>query len=212
MMELWNTMKGAASAVSQQIGQNRWGLVTSVRRSDTGYMAKVRMQPEDVQSGWLPVLSTMVGGGWGLVSPPEPGMQAFIASDSGDGHHGVIVGMAYSLSAMPPVPPAAFSANGTPDKTPVGPGEMALVSKSGAVIRLCSDGTIHIKGDVRIDGNLIVQNAITANTGDITAAAANVVAAKGDVSDKHGSVDRLRGNFNVHHHATGPLPTPQDPE
>ncbi len=202
MMELWNVMKGAGYAAASQFGQNRWGLVNGVRQSDTGYEAKVLLQPENVQSGWLPVLSHSVGPGWGLVCPPEPGMQAFVASDCGDGHHGVIVGLSYSLAAMPPVPPSDFN---QPNGTPIAPGELALVSKAGGVIRLCADGSIHIKGDVRIDGSLSVQDAITANTGDITAT-------KGNVSDTHGSLDRLRGHYDAHTHPGGGTPNPLDPE
>lgn len=205
MMQLFNAMKGAAAASGQQIGVNRWGLVTNVRQTDTGYMARITLQPDGVQSGWLPVLSPMVGAGWGLVSPPEVGMQAFVGSDSGDGHHGVILGLSYSHAAMPPVPPAAFPKNGTPDKTPVAPGEIALVSKTGAVLRLCADGSIHIHGNVRIDGTLTVQDSITANTGNITAAT-------GDVLDKHGSLDRLRGNYDRHVHGNSGPPSPTDPE
>lgn len=202
MMDLWNRMKGAAAAAVQQVGQNRWGLITGVRQSDTGYMAKVTIQPDGISSAWLPVLTPMVGPGWGLVCPPEVGMQAFVASDCGDGHHGVILGLTYSTAAMPPVPPADFK---QPNGTPVAPGEIALVSKSGAVLRLCADGSIHIKGNVRIDGSLTVQDAITANTGNITAST-------GDVLDQHGSLEALRQAYDVHDHGTGPPPTPQVPD
>lgn len=209
MMELWNSWKNAAASVAQMGGQNRWGLVTSVRRSDTGYECRVRIQPEDIMTGWLPVTAHMVGSGWGFVSPPEPGMQAFVAPDSGDGHHGVVIGMAYSNAARPPVPASDFD---QPDGTPVEPGEVALVSKSGGVIRLCSDGSIHIKGDVRIDGALTVMNSITAKTGDITAEQANVVAVQGDVIDQHNSLDRLREHYNIHVHGNSGGPNPLDPE
>jgi phage baseplate assembly protein gpV len=202
MMELFNKMKGAATAAMQQVGQNRWGIVSNVRQTDTGYLARITLQPDGVQSGWLPVLSQMVGAGWGLVCPPEVGMQAFVGSDSGDGHHGVILGLSYSLAAMPPVPPANFD---QPNGTPVGPGEIALVSKFGAVIRLCADGSIHMQGNVRIDGTLTVQDGITANTGNITAST-------GDVLDKHNSLDTVRSTYNIHHHGNGPTPTPTVPE
>lgn len=217
-MELFNHWKGAASQVLQQVGQNRWGVVKSVRKSDTGYMARLMIQPEGVMTGWLPVLSPMVGAGWGLVSPPAVDMQAFVASDTGDGHHGVILGMAYSTSNMPPVPHSAFDQT---DGTPVDQGEIVLVSKSGAVLRLCDDGTIHIKGDVRIDGNLTVDKTITSRNGDIIASKGNIIATqaditaqKGNVSDTHGSLDRLRQHYDTHTHGgNGGWPTAQqDPE
>lgn len=203
MRDVFNAWKGAASAVAQQQGQNRWGLVQSVKTTDAGYTVKVLIQPEDVLSGWLPVLSPMVGPEWGLVSPPEPGMQAFFASDTGDGHHGVVLGMTYSTQNMPPVPKSDFDQQ---KGVAVQSGEIALVSKKGAVIRLCSDGSIHIEGNIRINGTLTVDKTITSRNGDI-------IASKGNVSDTHGSLDRLRGNYDRHYHGTsGPPPTPQDPE
>lgn len=203
MNELWNAWKGAASAVAQQQGQSRWGVVQNVKPTDAGYVAKVLMQPENVLSGWLPVLTPMVGPEWGLVCPPEPGMQAFVAADSGDGHHGVILGLTYSLQNMPPVPKSDFDQQ---KGVAVQSGEIALVSKKGAVLRLCADGSIHIEGNVRINGTLTVDQTITSRNGDITAA-------KGNVSDTHGSLDRLRRNYNVHHHTpTEPPPIQQDPE
>lgn len=209
MMEFWNGIKNAAASVSQLVGHNRWGLVTSVRMTDTGYDCRVMVQPENIMTGWLPVLSHMVGAGWGLVSPPEPGMQAFIAPDSGDGHHPVVIGMGYSASARPPVPVADFN---QPDGMPVRSGEIALVSKAGGVLRLCDDGSIHIKGDVRIDGSLAVMNSITAKTGDITAEQTNIVAVNGDVIDKHNSLNTVRATYNEHVHGNSAGPSPLVPE
>lgn len=215
MMELWNTMKSAGLANATQFGQNRWGTVTAVKQSDSGYEAKVMLQPEQVPSGWLPVLAHSVGPGWGLVSPPYPGMQAFVASDTGNGHHGVIVGMSYSLQAMPPVPPNGFD---QPDGTPVQAGEFALVSQAGAVLRLCADGSIHIVGDVRIDGSLTIQGDVAVQasstsgaTGTLTTAD-TITSTGGDVSDQHGTVEAFRVVFNEHVHGTSTIPTPQVPD
>jgi phage baseplate assembly protein gpV len=212
-MELWNRMKGAGVAAVYQLGQNRWGTVTSVKKTDSGYEAKVILQPEGITSGWLPVLSHSIGSGWGIVAPPIPGAQAFLGSDCGDGHHAVILGMAYSLATRPPVPPADFNqAAGTP----VDAGEIALVSKAGAVIRLCTDGSIHIKGDVRIDGSVTIQGnvSVQASAGGApgTVTAASDITSQANVLDVHGSLDRLRGHYDSHVHPNGGLPTPQDPE
>lgn len=229
MMELTNLWKGYASLVGQQMGQNRWGLVTSARQTDTGYEAKVTIQPDGITTAWLPVLSPMVGSGWGLVAPPGIGMQAFVAPDTGDGHHGVILGLAFSKAAMPPVPPNNFppQQGGTPQAVPVASGELALVNQKGAVLRLCADGSVHIKGDVRIDGSLTVQNDITVNYGNVTVSKGNVAVSQGnlsvaegtiaannnDVSDQYGSLNRLRGNYDRHAHpSNGALPVPQDPQ
>jgi phage gp45-like len=137
----------------------------------------------------MPVLSHMVGPGWGMVSPPHQGMLAFVLPDMGDANHGVVIGMSYNVTDKPPQAPAQMSGN----QTPVDAGEICFVSKAGAVLRLCADGSIYIKGPVVIEGPLTVKNDIVSTTGNITAQ-------KGDVSDKHGSLDRLRGNYDAHRH------------
>jgi phage baseplate assembly protein gpV len=201
MQDFINAMKGLAGHAQALQGVNRWGIVTSTRQSDTGYDVKVQMMPGSILTGWLPVLSHAVGPGWGIVAPPEPGMQAFLGPDYGNGEHNVVLGLAYSLQNMPPVPDSNF---GQAAGVPVQSGEMALVSKAGAVIRLCADGSIHIKGPVRIDGNLTVQGNIVAQ--------ANGSGAGGDVSDRHGSLDRLRGHYDAHIHGSSPTTSQPDPE
>lgn len=54
-----------------------------------------------------------------------------------------------------------------------------LIGAAGSVVRLCGDGSVFLQGTVRVDGNLIVN---------------------GDVSDQHGSLDRLRKIYNQHVH------------
>ncbi len=57
------------------------------------------------------------------------------------------------------------------------PGEIALVSAAGAVVRLAADGSIYMQGNVNIQGNLVVS---------------------GDISDKnavHSTLDVLRSGL-----------------
>ena len=35
------------------------------------YAAKVRLQPEDVETGWLPIRTPWAGNGWGMFCPPD---------------------------------------------------------------------------------------------------------------------------------------------
>jgi hypothetical protein len=69
-------------------------------------------------------------------------------------------------------------------------GEIWLVHQSGSFVKLQNDGTVRVNGDLYVSG---------------------------DIYDRHGSIDRLRGNYNVHTHpdpqggATGPTSNP-DPE
>jgi phage baseplate assembly protein gpV len=74
--------------------------------------------------------------------------------------------------------------------TPGAPvGEVWLVHQSGSFIKLVADGTVRVNGDLHVNG---------------------------DVYDRHGSLDRLRGNYDAHMHGgvqsgggtTGPTTAP----
>lgn len=212
--ELQNLMRRNAAAVSSRIGQNRWGTITSVRNTDTGYEARVMIQPEDVLSGWLPILSPMVGPNWGLVCPPVPGQQAFIAPDTGDARQGVILGLGYSTASMPP----------QPNNTPVTAGQFALQHKNGSYlifddtnVTLVTTGSLHaivqkdLIADVAQDVSITAQGTITLtgdsgtgivmNTGTVLINGALFVTDDITYVDgAHGTVDELRAAYDGHGH------------
>ncbi len=175
MHRLLNSLKAQAGAQDLTAGRPRFGTVVSV--DPKRHAAKVSLQPEGVVTGWLPVLSPWVGAGWGLCVPPMQGQQVLVLPQDGEGDHGVIVGGAWSDGSATPGAPV---------------GEVWLVHQSGSFIKLVADGTVQVKGDLHVDG---------------------------DVYDKHGSLDRLRGNYDAHTHggvqsggdSTGPTNNP-DPE
>lgn len=166
-----NALRGQSGAQDQGLGQARFGVMTSV---DSGAgTARVKLQPEGVVTGWLPVLSPWVGAGWGVSCPPTPGDQVLVLPQEGDAEHGLIIARAWSKGSSAPA-------------TPVG--ELWLTHKSGSFVRLVNDGTVRVKGDLHVDG---------------------------DVHDRHGSLAQLRGHYNEHTHAdpqggTTEQPTPQD--
>jgi len=162
-----NALKAQAGALDQATGQARFGVVTSVDPEKA--TARVLLQPEAVLSGWLPVLSPWVGAGWGMVCPPSPGEQVLVLAQEGDAEHGLIVGRAFSATTPPP-------------RAEVG--ELWLVHKSGSFVKLANDGTVRVRGNLHVDG---------------------------DVHDRHGSLAQLRAHYNAHVHAslTAP-PNPQD--
>lgn len=55
--------------------------------------------------------------------------------------------------------------------------------QSGSFLKLCNDGTVQIKGDLHVSG---------------------------DVYDRNGSLDRLRQHYDIHTHGNGARPSPQD--
>lgn len=156
MDRLLNIIKQQAGALDQGGSQPRFGTVTSV--DPAAATAKVTLQPEGVLSGWLPVLSPWTGPGWGMSCPPSPGDQVLVLAQEGDAEHGVIVGRTYSSGQAPPAAPV---------------GELWLVHNSGSFIKLRNDGTLLIRGDVHVEG---------------------------DIYDRQGSLSRLRGHYDVHTH------------
>jgi len=156
MDRLVNALKLRASRLDLRSAQPRFGTVTSVNVDQA--TARVLLQPEGVLSGWLPILSAWAGAGWGMVCPPSPGDQVLVVAQEGLAEHGVIVGGAYSDSHRPPAVPV---------------GELWLVHKSGSHLKLKNDGSILIKGDLHVDG---------------------------EVFDREGSLSGLRDTYNHHRH------------
>ena len=156
MDQLLNALKAHSGAQDATAGQPRFGVVSSVDPK-TG-TARVQLQPEDVLTGWLPILSPWVGAGWGMSCPPAPGDQVLVLPQEGDAEHGMIVARAWSQNAAMP-------------QTPVG--ELWLTHRSGSFIRLLNDGTVAVRGDLHVEG---------------------------DVYDRHGSLAQFREHYNQHRH------------
>jgi phage baseplate assembly protein gpV len=184
-----NALKGHAAAMDRAAGQPRFALVASV--DPARYAARVTLQPEGVLTGWLPVLSSWIGNGWGMTCLPSPGDQVFVLPQEGNAEHGVVVGSSFSDAARPPG---------------AAPGEFWLLHRSGTSVRLTNDGIVHITGpveiagNVQIAGNLLVQGQIQST---------------GDMLDSHRALSQLRAHYNMHTHqdpqgGTTSVPNPQD--
>ncbi len=177
-----------AERVAQTRGVPRWGLVAAV---DPARMrVRVRVQPEDVLSGWLPIAQLGAGAGATMLSVPVVGQMAYLSADNAEAEHAVVVGFAHSDTD--PVPGMAGAiAGGT---SGLQPGEAAILGKGGSYIRLCADGTFFIHGDTNIDGKLTVSGDIIGQQN---------IRATEDVTDRklaHGSLATLRDAYNAHTH------------
>ncbi len=134
---LSNVLKSYSSSLDTSAGQTKFATVTSV---DTArHTARVLFQPDNILSGWLPILSQWVGNGWGIVAPIVPGDQVFVVPQEGNVEQGVIVGRCFSDKQKPPAAPA---------------GEFWLVHQAGSTLKLCNDGTIRINGDLHVEGDI----------------------------------------------------------
>jgi phage baseplate assembly protein V len=159
MEQIVNAFKTFAAGLDQLQASPRLATVASVDPETA--CARVIHQPEDVLSGWLPVLSAWTGNGWGLVCLPNPGDQVLVVPHDGDPASGIVLGSLYSDKRELPV---------------TRPGEFWLVHGSGSFIKLLHDGTIQMRGDLHVDG---------------------------EVFDRWGPLSRLRSNHNAHVHTDG---------
>jgi len=147
--QFWNTVKARAGALDGLAGVARFGLVSSF--DPVAYAARVLLQPENVLSGWLPILSSWVGNGWGLAAPLTPGDQVLVVAQEADAEHGVIIGCVWS--AVDKAPGAAS-------------GELWLQHQTGSSVKLQNDGTIAMQAStVKVTGNLVVTGNISDQNG-----------------------------------------------
>jgi phage baseplate assembly protein gpV len=137
--------KRAVAGQTAQMGAPRCGLVTSFNPAT--YRAKVALQPDGQNTGWLPVLSQWVGAGWGMVAPLQIGDQVLVLPESNDAANGVIVGRYFSDVDTPPNVAAA--------------GEIWLVHASGSSLALKADGSVDIVApNVNVTGTLNVSGDV----------------------------------------------------
>jgi phage baseplate assembly protein gpV len=123
----------------------RVGLVSSY--DPDGYIAKVRVMPEDVESGWLPIAVGMAGQAWGAYFGPSIDDQVIVLFIQGDINSGVIIG---ALSSDQDPPPRIM------------PGEIHLRARDDtAAIVLGQDGTITSRGEWTHVGPLHVSETVT---------------------------------------------------
>lgn len=176
MEHLLNYIKAGAGGLDGRAGVARFGLVSSF--DPKAYAARVLLQPENVLTGWLPVLSAWVGAGWGLAAPLVPGAQVLVIAQEGDAEQGVVVGAVWSTVDTPLAAPA---------------GELWLQHEKGSFIKLLSDGTISLSASqVNVTGNLVVSGDISDQNG-----AHGTVAALRQAHDLHVHVAPQGGNTGL---------------
>lgn len=124
-------------------GRPRLGEVTSYDQ-DT-YSAKVKLQPEGIETGFLPIMSQAVANGWGVQFGPRQGDQAVVIFQEGDSENGVVIGF-------------LFSDEDRPQKVPAG--ELWLTGQGDTYIRLTQDG-LRSKGDWEHEGDFKATGTIT---------------------------------------------------
>jgi phage baseplate assembly protein gpV len=123
MKKLLNVMR--LQAMLSQSGQTstKLGLVTAYNPAD--HTVKVTLQPEGVETGWIPLGALWVGPGWGMFAAPTLQTLVQVEFQEGCPEAGVAVLRLFNDQARP---------------LAVQAGEFWLVHKLGASFKLTNDG------------------------------------------------------------------------
>lgn len=204
--QLLNTMRQQADMAGGARAMVRHGIVSGY---DPGsYCAKVRVMPEDRETGWLPIVSPWIGNGWGLFAPPSVGDAVEVQFQEDDAEAGYVCQRFFNDSDRP---------------LTVQSGEFWLVHQSGSLMKFHNDGTVELHANTAINSSAPVWNHTgpVNITGDVTITGNETVSgnvkAAGDITDRYTTQSRtiagLRTVYNSHTHnennaAGGPTNTP----
>jgi phage baseplate assembly protein gpV len=127
-------MQGLLNAMRLQAmlaGEGRISMrLGTVRGYDSkNHCAKVIIQPENIESGWLPIASQWVGNGWGIFAPPTDGDVVMVTCQEDDFNAGIISLRLFNDGARPLDVPS---------------GELWLVHQSGSCLKFHNDGTVEL--------------------------------------------------------------------
>lgn len=116
--------------VMGELAQTRHGLIDDYDKK--AHAVRVRFQPEDRLSGWLPIPTQWVGPNWGMYTPPSVGDQVQITSHDGSHETGSMVARLFSDVDTP---------------LEVDSGELWQVHQNGAFFKLTNDGKVSINSN-----------------------------------------------------------------
>ncbi|EHH67016.1 baseplate assembly protein [Gluconobacter morbifer] len=80
-----------------------FGIVSAV--DPVNHAVRVRLQPDDVETGWLPDMGGVQAGDLRLSCPSAPGTHVVLQPLEGDGEHLVVTGAVYDTVVTAPVSP-----------------------------------------------------------------------------------------------------------
>jgi len=144
------------------LSPTKYGTVSSYNPTD--YTVKVILQPEGIETGFVPLAAAWVGNNLGAVFGPSVGDVVRLDFIDGSAQATVVGGRFFSVNARPPV---------------VQSGQAAIVDSHGSYVRLNNDGTITMGaptgitsttpllkqiGNFEVDGNVAI-NGNTLATG-----------------------------------------------
>ena len=125
--ELHNIVRREVHRVMAKRAKPRYGLVTAYD-PDT-YAVKVMLQPEEIETEWIPISAEHIGNGFGMVYGPEINDQVKIGFQEDDPSSPIVVGRVHSDDDKPPKAEA---------------GEMVMRRKDGSQVKMDKNGTVRI--------------------------------------------------------------------
>jgi phage baseplate assembly protein gpV len=127
MNAMQNQMRLQAQRALENQAKIRIGIIDGYDPSH--YSVKVRIQPENILTGWLPLTSPWVGNGWGMYAPPSLGDIVDVHFQQNDPNAAFVVQKFFSNTVQPLAVPS---------------GEFWLVHASGSSLKMTNDGNITI--------------------------------------------------------------------
>ena len=124
---LTNAMRQHAMLADNDKSQPRIGTISSYDQST--HAVKVMIQPEGVESNWMPLGAIGIGNGWGVLVGPQLGDQVAVVFEHGDFESGAVVARIFSTAQAAPAVP---------------PGEIWAVHQSGSSLKLIASGDVDI--------------------------------------------------------------------
>lgn len=132
MQALMNQVRLECARLFAKFSRTRIGVVSSVDCDN--YRCKVLLQPENKETGWLPIKTPWSGNGWGAVCPPSKGDIVEVQFQEGDIAAGIVGGRFYANIARAP---AGCSS-----------GEFWLIHQSGSLLKFKNDGSVDITANL----------------------------------------------------------------
>ena len=192
-----NAIRMQAKALAGTKSAARCGTVSSYNPNK--HMVKVMLQPENVESAWMPYMESFVGNGWGIFAAPSIGNMVVVLFIGSEADNPVALGMFFNNVEIPLAVPS---------------GELWMVHKSNSSIKLTTDGKVTVTDKA---GSTIVMNGD--GTGSATFGGGLTIAANttingnlqvngnaqvsGNISDLNaakGSMQTMRNTYNSHTH------------
>ncbi|KXV65461.1 baseplate assembly protein [Gluconobacter oxydans] len=92
-----------AAALQGRTAHTMFGIVSAV--DPVNHAVKVRIQPENVETGWIPDAGGVHAGDLRIACPSSPGTHVVLQPVEGDGEHLVVTGCVFDTVVMAPVSP-----------------------------------------------------------------------------------------------------------